>query len=181
MCDLQDGRYEYADGSGKSKAVFEFVDLYKLNGSYINTKMNNFGNYDGWQKCKLRFTIIPQIIDDLPDDLVSAISEVKVLCSIGDGDSYQVNSSNDKLFLPAEIELFSKKHYSIGLPESPLGQFDYYKANNTNEARIKSDRKYWERSPASNSNKYFCTIYSIGDYGESNADTTNSVALIFAI
>lgn len=181
LCDLQDGRYEYADGSGKSKAVFEFVDLYKLNGSYINTKMNNFGNYDGWQKCKLRSTIIPQIIDDLPDDLVSAISEVKVLCSIGGGNSYQVNSSNDKLFLPAEIELFSKKHYSIGLPESPLGQFDYYKANNTNEAHIKSDREYWERSPASNSNKYFCTIYSSGYHGESNADTTNGVALIFAI
>lgn len=180
LCDLQDGRYEYADGSGKSKAVFEFVDLYKLNGSYINTKMNNFGNYDGWQKCKLRSTIIPQIIDDLPDDLVSAISEVKVLCSIGGGNSYQVNSSNDKLFLPAEIELFSKKHYSIGLPESPLGQFDYYKANNTNEARIKS-KEYWERSPASNSNMYFCTIYSNGSYGEYNADTTNGVALIFAI
>ena len=181
LCDLQDGRYEYADGSGKSKAVFEFVDLYKLNGSYIDTKINNFMNYDGWQKCKLRSTIIPQIIDDLPDDLVSAISEVKVLCSIGGGNSQQVNSSNDKLFLPAEIELFSKKHYSIGLPESPLGQFDYYKANNTDEARIKSDRSYWERSPASNSNKYFCMIYSTGSYGELNADTTNGVALIFAI
>lgn len=181
LCDLQDGRYEYADGSGKSKAVFEFVDLYKLNGSYIDTKINNFMNYDGWQKCTLRSTVIPNIIDDLPDDLVSAISEVKVLCSIGGGNNQQVNSSNDKLFLPAEIELFSKKHYSIGLPESPLGQFDYYKANNTNEARIKSDRSYWERSPASNSNKYFCMIYSTGSYGELNADTTNGVALIFAI
>ena len=180
LCDLQDGRYEYADGSGKSKAVFEFVDLYKLNGSYIDTKINNFMNYGGWQKCTLRSTVIPNIIDDLPDDLVSAISEVKVLCSIGGG-SQEVNSSNDKLFLPAEIELFSKKHYSIGLPESPLGQFDYYKANNTNEARIKSDRSYWERSPASNSNKYFCAIYSTGSYGEDNADTTNGVALIFAI
>ena len=181
LCDLQDGRYEYADGSGKSKAVFEFVDLYKLNGSYIDTKINNFMNYDGWQKCTLRSTVIPNIIDDLPDDLVSAISEVKVLCSIGGGNNQQVNSSNDKLFLPAEIELFSKKHYSIGLPESPLGQFDYYKANNTNEARIKSDRSYWERSPASNSNKYFCAIYSTGYHGEDNADTTNGVALIFAI
>ena len=181
LCDLQDGRYEYADGSGKSKAVFEFVDLYKLNGSYIDTKINNFMNYGGWQKCTLRSTVIPNIIDDLPDDLVSAISEVKVLCSIGGGNNQQVNSSNDKLFLPAEIELFSKKHYSIGLPESPLGQFDYYKANNTNEARIKSDRSYWERSPASNSNKYFCAIYRTGYHGEDNADTTNGVALIFAI
>lgn len=181
LCDLQDGRYEYADGSGKSKAVFEFVDLYKLNGSYIDTKINNFMNYDGWQKCTLRSTVIPNIIDDLPNDLVSAISEVKVLCSIGGGNNQQVNSSNDKLFLPAEIELFSKKHYSIGLPESPLGQFDYYKANNTNEARIKSDRSYWERSPASNSNKYFCAIYRTGYHGEDNADTTNGVALIFAI
>lgn len=184
LCDLQDGRYEYADGSGKSKAVFEFVDLYKLNGSDIRAEMNTSSNNSGgWRSSNIRSTIIPTIINDLPDDLVSAISEVKVLSSIGGRDNYnqQVNSSNDKLFLPAEIELFSEKHYSIGLPESPLGQFDYYKANNTNEARIKSDRYYWERSPESNSSRSFCEISSTGYYSSMSASGSSGIALIFAI
>ena len=184
LCDLQDGRYEYADGSGKSKAVFEFVDLYKLNGDYIDTRiMTSNGNVGGWRDSNIRATIIPQIINDLPDDLVSAISEVKVLCSIGGGNSYnqQVNSSNDKLFLPAEIELFSEKHYSIGLPESPLGQFDYYKANNTNKARIKSNKTYWERSPVRTSGNSFCLVDFSGSHGHNNIYHTFGVALIFAI
>lgn len=184
LCDLQDGRYEYADGSGRSKAVFEFVDLYKLNGEYIDAGIGTSnGNVGGWRDSNIRATIIPQIINDLPDDLVSAISEVKVLCSIGGRDNYnqQVNSSNDKLFLPAEIELFSKKHYSIGLPESPLGQFDYYKANNTSEARIKSNKTYWERSPESTYDNSFCMVYFDGSYGNNNIYNTNGVALIFAI
>ena len=184
LCDLQDGRYEYADGSGRSKAVFEFVDLYKLNGEYIDAGIGTSnGNVGGWRDSNIRATIIPQIINDLPDDLVSAISEVKVLCSIGGRDNYnqQVNSSNDKLFLPAEIELFSEKHYSIGLPESPLGQFDYYKANNTNEARIKSNEIYWERSPESTYDNSFCMVHSGGSYGNNNIYNTHCVALIFAI
>lgn len=185
LCDLQDGRYEYADGNGKSKAVFEFVDLYKMNGNYIDARMSTSGkNTVGWQNSNIRSTIIPNIISDLPDDLVSAISEVKVLCSIGGRDNYnqQVNSSNDKLFLPAEIELFSERHYSIGLPESPLGQFDYYKANNTAEAHIKSDRDYWERSPVSDDDDSFCGVLSGGSYFRFHSyNLEKGVALIFAI
>ena len=184
LCDLQDGRYEYADGSGRSKAVFEFVDLYKLNGNYIDTELRTSkGNVGGWRNSNIRATIIPQIINDLPDDLVSAISEVKVLCSIGGGNNYnqQVNSSNDKLFLPAEIELFDERHYSIGLPESPLGQFDYYKVNNTNKARIKSNKRYWGRSPERTQDNSFCMISSDGSYSTFNIYSTCGVALIFAI
>lgn len=186
LCDLQDGRYEYADGSGKSKAVFEFVDLYKLNGNYIDTELRTSnGNVGGWRDSNIRATIIPQIINDLPDDLVSAISEVKVLGGEGGGSYYNpsqtVNSSNDKLFLPAEIELFDERHYSIGLPESPLGQFDYYKVNNTNKARIKSDKRYWGRSPERTQDNSFCMVWSDGSYGTFNIYTTGGVAPIFAI
>lgn len=186
LCDLQDGRYEYADGSGRSKAVFEFVDLYKLNGNYIDTELRTSkGNVGGWRNSNIRATIIPQIINDLPDDLVSAISEVKVLGGEGGGSysnpSQTVNSSNDKLFLPAEIELFDERHYSIGLPESPLGQFDYYKVNNTNKARIKSNKRYWGRSPERTQDNSFCMISSDGSYSAFNIYSTCGVALIFAI
>ena len=184
LCDLQDGRYEYADGSGKSKAVFEFVDFYKLNGSYINTNMGHISHVGGWKTSKVRTDIIPQIIDDLPDDLVSVISEVKVRSNPNFDDPIQV--TNDKLFLPAEVELFDTNHYSGGLSESPLGQFDYYKANNTDEARTKSFGNYygyWERSGVIERGyrNYFCEVTHWGSYARCDPSQYNCIALIFAI
>lgn len=184
LCDLQDGRYEYADGSGKSKAVFEFVDFYKLNGSYINTNMGHISHVGGWKTSKVRTDIIPQIIDDLPDDLVSVISEVKVRSNPNFDDPIQV--TNDKLFLPAEVELFDTNHYSGGLSESPLGQFDYYKANNTDEARTKSFGNYygyWERSGVigRGHRNDFCEVTHWGSYGWSDPTQNHCIALIFAI
>lgn len=184
LCDLQDGRYEYADGSGKSKAVFEFVDFYKLNGSYINTNMGTISHVGGWKTSNVRTTIIPQIIDDLPDDLVSVISEVKVRSDPNFDDPIQ--TTNDKLFLPAEVELFDTDHYSVGLSESPLGQFDYYKANNTNAARTKSFGNYygyWERSGVigRGHRNDFCCVSHWGSYSWSDPTQNNCVALIFAI
>lgn len=184
LCDLQDGRYEYADGSGKSKAVFEFVDFYKLNGSYINTNMGHISHVGGWKTSKVRTDIIPQIIDDLPDDLVSVISEVKVRSNPNFDNPIQV--TNDKLFLPAEVELFDTNHYSGGLSESPLGQFDYYKANNTDEARTKSFGNYygyWERSGVigRGHRNDFCEVTYWGSYGWSDPTQNHCIALIFAI
>lgn len=184
LCDLQDGRYEYADGSGKSKAVFEFVDFYKLNGSYINTNMGHISHVGGWKTSKVRTDIIPQIIDDLPDDLVSVISEVKVRSKPSSDDPTQL--TNDKLFLPAEVELFDTDHYSVGLYESPLGQFDYYKANNTDEARTKSFGNYygyWERSGVMGRGyrNYFCEVTHWGSYARCDPTQYNCIALIFAI
>lgn len=114
----------------------------------------------------------------------AAISEVNVLSGTGSGTTSGTSSSANKLFLPAEMEMFDAKHYSIGLEECPLGQFDYYKAHNTNADRKKtrgSTNTYWLRSSYANSSATFCSINNIGSQDGTLADDEIGVAPIFAI
>ena len=187
IADMQSGRYDYADGSGSSKGVLEFVELYNLNGTTswrMNTSDTNTG---GWANSYLRNTTLPTLLADLPDDMVGAISEVSVLSGTGGDTSSGTSSSTNKIFIPAEIEIFDAKHYSIGIAESPLGQFDYYKAHNTDADRIKrfvgttNADYYWLRSPQSGSSEHFCIVTNSGHINSYYASNVCGVGLCFAI
>ena len=133
----------------------------------------------------LQPTNIPNIEALLPDDMLAAISEVNVLSGTGSGTSSGTSSSANKLFLPAEMEMFSSKSYSIGNAECPLGQFDYYKSHNTNADRVKKDvgttTRYWLRSPGSGYSSYFCVVETDGSVYYTGATNSHGVAPIFAI
>ena len=187
LCDLQEGRYDYSNGNGKSKAVFEFVELYNYN-SIIAQNMNlNRTNEGGYADSDLRQQTLQQILNTLPDDMVSAMSEVKVLSGVGGGTSSGVSSSDNKIFLPADMELYSTRNASIGIAECPLGQFDYYKTNNLNAFRTKSAAKvattiaYWLRSPYINSTTQFCVVGNTGANAYAYADVNRAILLFFAI
>ena len=193
LADLQNGRYEYSDGSGSSKAVFEFVECYNLNNT-IGYRMNPTDtNVGGWAASEMRSQTMPMLLADLPDDMVAVMSQVKVLSSIGGRNKTDTSSSNNTLFIPATIELFDNKEDSIGLAESPLGQFDYYKANNIGSARIKyvvgettmtpsHAKLYWNRSPYAYGSNAFCGVEQLGDWDLSDAHYSNfAIAPIFAI
>lgn len=193
LADLQDGRYEYSDGSGSSKAVFEFVECYNLNNT-IGYRMNSTNtNVGGWAASEMRSQTMPTLLADLPDDMVAVMSQVKVLSGIGDKNKTDTSSSNNTLFIPATIELFDNKEDSIGLAESPLGQFDYYKANNIGSARVKyvvgettmipsKAKLYWNRSPYAYGSNAFCGVEQFGDWDLSDANYSNfAIAPIFAI
>lgn len=154
LSDLQDGRYEYSDGSGSSKAVFEFVECYNLNGT-TSWKMTESRMTDeklgGWSNTLIKTVALPEILADLPDDMVSAMSEVNVLSGIGK--DYETTSpSVNKLFLPAICELTNSTSLRINHNESPLGLLDYYSNDNSNN-RVKnivgetSNVYWWLRSP----------------------------------
>ena len=186
LCDLQDGRYDYSNGSGKSKAVFEFVELYILNAK-MTWNMNSAGtNSGGWAQSEIRTSTMPEILADLPDDMVLAMSEVNVLSGIG-GTTVNTSISSNKLFLPAEMELFSLDTYSIGIVECPVGQFDYYKTKDTPLSKRKSypgqgtSYAWWERSPAKSRESSYCYVDNDGtaDYG--GAKYGEAIAPIFAI
>ena len=193
LADLQNGRYEYSDGSGSSKAVFEFVECYNLNNT-IGYRMNSTDtNVGGWAASEMRSQTMPTLLADLPDDMVAVMSQVKVLSSIGGKNKTDTSSSNNTLFIPATIELFDNKEDSIGLAESPLGQFDYYKANNIGSARVKyvvgettmipsKAKLYWNRSPYAYGSNAFCGVEQFGDWDLSDAHYSNfAIAPIFAI
>ena len=187
IADMQAGRYAYADGSGSSNGVLEFVELINLNETtrfQMNTTSTNAG---GFESSYLRNTTLPNILADLPDDMQAAMSEVNVLSGTGSGTTSGTSSSANKLFLPAEMEMFDAKHNSIGLEECPKGQFDYYKTHNTNADRVKktvettSSQVWWLRSPYSGYYSGFCIVSYDGSYYNNSAYSYNGVAPCFAI
>ncbi|MGN1373194.1 MAG: DUF6273 domain-containing protein, partial [Candidatus Coproplasma sp.] len=187
LVDAREGRYNYSDGSGTSKCVIQLVECYNLNGTtsfYMNSTNTNSGGYGGSYMNK---TTLQNILADLPDDLVAIISEVDVLSGTGGGSTSGTQTTACKLFLPAEMEIFDAQHYSIGSAECPLGQFDYYKENNTNAARIKytvgttNARWWWLRSPLSGASSGFCSVNSSGSYDWYYANDTGGVSPCFAI
>lgn len=187
IADMQTGRYAYADGSGSSNGVLEFAECIDLNGT--NTFVINASGSDvgGFAASDIRNTSLLSILADLPDDMQAAMSEVNVLSGTGSGTTSGTSSSANKLFLPAEMEMFNAKHYSIGLEECPLGQFDYYKAHNTDADRIKkttgttSAQVWWLRSPSSGNFGYWCDITVSGYYNDDYVGTAFGVSPIFAI
>lgn len=185
VADMQNGRYDYSDNSGSSKVTFEFVETYNLNGT-LNWKIDS-DTKKSWSTCLLRRETMPLVLADLPDDLVAAISEVKVLSGTAGNASGGVISSNDKLFLPAEVEVFDTNKDSLGMSESPFGQFDYYKTNNTDAARIKhgvgttTAARWWGRSPDATRNYYWCSVTNGGQLRSITVDNGCGVSPIFAI
>ena len=187
LTDLQTNRYTYSDGSGSSKAVFEFVECYALNNESLwpmNVIVTNGG---GWAASEMRSQTMPIILADLPDDMVEAMSQVKVLSGTGDGSTSGTSSSDNKLFLPSETEMLSRAQYSIGLEESPLGQFDYYKANGIASARIKNRPGesmalgYWVRSPRKDNLGDFMCINNYGAIQTRQSDNRTCISPIFTI
>ena len=189
LVDLQKNRYDYSDGSGGSKAVFEFVQLYNLNGT-TGWPMNSSGrNSGGWAQSLMRTSTMPAILDDLPNDLVSAISQVKVLSGIGGTDETHMSSSDNMLFLPAQRELYSRNAFGTpsGIEESPLGQFDYYKANDIDAMKIKqivgttTANPWWMRSPIGKSAFQFSRVGADGSGTFSDAEKSYAISPCFAI
>lgn len=186
IADMQEGRYTYATGE-PTHGVFEFVELINLNETTTFNMNDSSTNAGGFAQSKMKTVHLPAILADLPVDMQEAIGEINVLSGTGSASSSGTSSSVCKLFLPAEMEMFDAKHYSIGLEECPKGQFDYYKTHNANSDRIKQDvgttssKWYWLRSPNSGDASDFCNVYSNGYYYFSSAYITGGVAPCFAI
>lgn len=126
-----------------------------------------------------------EIYDLLPNELKGVISEVNVLSGTGEGTTSGTSSSANKLFLPAEMEIFSSKLYSIGNSECPLGQFDYYRTHDADNYRLKeylnSTTTWWLRSPESGSDTEFCDVSINGTSSRADAYNTYGVSPCFAI
>lgn len=191
IADMTSGRYNIA-GGGTTNGVLEFVELYNLNGTnrwkINNTQKEGYWAGGGYKLSDMANTYLNDILADLPDDLQAAISEISL-------NEFSYNSpspreATHKLFLPAETEMFQQRYYSAeGVKTGCVKyeQFDYYKANNTNTARIKKDvgttnaYYYWLRSPCSDASYYFCMVIGDGSCYNYSAYSAYGVAPCFAI
>ena len=161
----------YASG-GTAPLTFQLHDSY--NTTYpMNSSNTNSG---GWNSCAMRTTHLPAILKMMPAEVKAAIRDVQKKSSAGNGSS-RIQTTNDKLFLLSEIEIFGSTTYSFA---GEGKQYDYYKAgNSTVKHRNGRASNWWERSPNSGGTANFCCAYEGGDSGWNSASYLNGVAFGF--
>lgn len=161
----------YASG-GTAPLTFQMHDCYDET-KQMNSSNTNSG---GWQNSAMRTTHLPAILNLMPAEVKAAIRDVQKKSSAGNQSS-SIQTTNDKLFLLSEIEIFGSTTYSFA---GEGKQYDYYKAGNSKVKNLSgSARHWWERSPWSSNSTGFCRVYSNGYADATGASASDGVAFGF--
>ena len=161
----------YASG-GTVPLTFQMHDYYGTT-YQMNSSNTNSG---GWTNCAMRTTHLPAILNLMPAEVKAAIRDVQKKSSAGNQSS-SIQTTNDKLFLLSEIEIFGSTTYSFA---GEGKQYDYYKAGNSKVKNLSgSAYNWWERSPASGKSTIFCLVNSNGNAGAGRASNSYGVAFGF--
>ncbi|HIU80609.1 MAG TPA: leucine-rich repeat domain-containing protein [Candidatus Coproplasma excrementipullorum] len=198
IADMTDGRYTKADGSGSTRGVFEFVELlptsYAINPSQVTDGGSTCYTAGGWAMSYMKNTVMDVTVwNMLPDDLKQAISEITL--NEYSYTSPSPRSSDNKLFLPAETEVFASRHNSAEGYQSgcvKYTQWEYYDAITTADSSSCPERQkqkvnstsnntWWLRSPYSGGTNSFCFVSDSGYYSNSAAYYYYGVSPCFAI
>ena len=161
----------YADGE-TAPLTFQMHDCYDE-----TKQMNSINtNSGGWTNCAMRSTHLPAILALMPAEVQAGIREVQNKTSAS-GQSSSIQTTNDKLFLLSEIEIFGSTTYSFAGEGT---QYAYYKAGNSRVKKVNGSANWWwERSPYSGYSYGFCSVANIGNANRSNANGLNGVAFSF--
>lgn len=161
----------YASG-GTAPLTFQMHDCYDET-KQMNSSNTNSG---GWNSCAMRSTHLPAILNLMPAEVKAAIREVQKKTSAGNQSS-SIQTTNDKLFLLSEIEIFGSTTYSFAGEGT---QYAYYQAGNSKvKNRSGSADGWWERSPYSSSSTGFCAVGSGGSADAGAAGSSRGVAFGF--
>lgn len=161
----------YADGE-TAPLTFQMHDCYGTT-YQMNSSNTNIG---GWTSCAMRSTRLPAILNLMPAEVKSAIREVQKKTSAGNQSS-SIQTTNDKLFLLSEIEVFGSITWSFAGEGT---QYAYYQAGNSKvKNRSGIAHSYCERSPYASNSTAFCFVSSNGDANAVNASNSNGVAFGF--
>ena len=157
---------------GTAPLTFQMHDCY-ASARNMNSSATNEG---GWTDCAMLSTHLPEILTLMPTEVQNAIREVSKMTSAGNQSS-TINTTEDKLFLLSEIEIFGSVTYSMAGEGS---QYAYYSAGNSTVKNRSGRATYWlERSPDGSNSTRFCCVHSNGTAYYSNAQFPRGVAFGF--
>ena len=161
----------YASG-GTAPLTFQLHDCYGT--AYPMNPSNT--NSGGWQDSAMRTTHLPAILNLMPAEVKAAIKEVQKKTSAGNQSS-SIQTTNDKLFLLSEIEIFGSTTYSFAGEGT---QYAYYQAGNSKVKNRNGSANYWcERSPDASNSTNFCIVNRSGDATIGIASYSGGVAYGF--
>lgn len=172
VCDIY---HSYSD-----KVVFEQVELEEAGAVWDADNVNDYELSD------MRVTYLPSMLAKYSSDLQAFITNTSVKVAKGGNDGTIVTLS-DKLFLPAEGEIFASRSYSRTEEYAVVTRFTLYANNDTTDFRKKykpstptSANGWWLRSPYSGNTYGVCYVASGGGNDRSNANGSLRVAPCFA-
>ena len=167
--------------------VFEQVEL--TNDRYVWNASSNVDEdncYNNYNISQMRSTHLPALLAKYSSDLQGQLTNTTYKVA-KNGTSTTLLDLTDKLFLPAERELFASRSYSRAEEWNALTRFALYAlpANDNNTFRIKYDpsntaRAYWERSPYSGLAYTVCYVNTDGGASSYFAYSDYRVAPCFA-
>ena len=155
----------------------------KTSGTWFN--MNNSNNNSaGWQASLMRTNIMPLIKAAFPADLQAVIKTSTIYTAQNTGD-IALTATEDEVFLLAEYEVFGTRKYASTQEPNYLKQYSYYSAGNSKVKYKHNDTStashWWERSPANNSSRGFCRLYTAGGATADDAVYPYGVAPCFKV
>ena len=205
LVDLNKGRYKDTSDTD-NVAVFEFVELIKGVTRAMNASQKTYDGTTsytagGWLNSDLRtYMNGSDLLGKFPTDLTSVMLSAKVgSAKYGGSDQTDttkggviIYSDGDKVFAGGASEYFGagigqSYYWPYDTERALYSQWDYYKAHDTNSDRIKhplgstNGRGYWNRSPYSYSDSYFCQVSSDGFANYYNANNTHYLAPVFVL
>lgn len=162
--------------TGRAGITFQMHVLFADTISVMNSSNTNSG---GWKSSAMRTSTMATMKGYLPDDWEAIIKPVDKASGTGGGSSSGTETVSDSCFLLAEIEIFGSTTYSVS---GEGNQYAYYKAGNSKVKNRKGSADYWwERSPRSGNNYYFCVVASDGTASMSGAMLHYGVSFAFCI
>ena len=143
---------------------------------YMNSSNTNVG---GWTSCARRTWCNNVYFNALSSAWQSMVKTVNKKTGIGGGSSSETETTQDKIFLAAEIEIFGSTSYSFAGEGT---QYQYYKNATANRYKMPkwnsscASNVYWERSPRIGNTINFCSMFYDG-----HADTGNSASIAYGV
>lgn len=179
IADITADRYAYADGSGNSQAVIEFVEGLPTTMTINDSAKEGYWAGGGWAVCDMNVSKLPNFLATLPSELQEAISEVSIT-----GYSYtspNPRTGNSKLFLANMYEITGAANGAYS--QDSTTQFQLYKEKGVAAMKkyrlgSSSSEYFWSRSPYNYTN--FC-VWRGTSYSNLNAGGSYGVAPVFAI
>lgn len=156
---------DYSDGSGKAPLTFQMHDCY--NTKYrMNSSKTNSG---GWNSCEMRTSRMASILAQMPQEVQTAIREVKKLTGAGSASS-SITTTNDKLFLLSEVEIDGNPNYSVA-GEGSI--YEYYSNGGSKIKKVNgTNSQWWTRSPVKTNRTDFCNTGATGNVAWGTSPTS---------
>ena len=165
--------HDQLTSGGMAGITFQLVDCLNQT-AQMNSSNTNAG---GWNNSAMR-TRMSTYLSQLPAALRNVIKTVNKRTSAGNQSS-SIQTTQDKLFLLSEIEIFGATTYSFAGEGT---QYEYYAAGNTTIKKVNgSADTWWERSPYGGSTGSFCCVGISGNASFSGASASIGVSFGFCV